>query len=166
MAARGYSCIACSILRTPHVHDHKLFDDACPSPYKYERKAYRTFRTKISFPPGTCYQCGCQQHVRDSLVKPMIARSPVSQLKYTDASGAPTLLHDFNDANHCDWTNTFIIVAWLVRMDPALQRVTRPILISGLDFEPCPFEKWLVREDSAFPMSNLLVLYHFLESRL
>lgn len=88
------------------------------------------------------------------------------QLKFTDIDGSRVPLHDYNDQAHCAWVDTFLIVAWLVRLDIGLQGELHKFLPAGLDFAPCPFESWLIAEDSLQPLSNLLALYHFFVRRL
>lgn len=66
MTARGPSCIACRLLCKPHVLDHSLRAcTACPNPLGAHKEQYGTFVVKVQkcFPPGTCFQCGCPQHV-------------------------------------------------------------------------------------------------------
>lgn len=88
------------------------------------------------------------------------------QLRFTDGEGEHSLLHDFNNSSRCDWEDTFTVVAWLVRVDVGLERNMREILPCGLDFKPCPFEEWILYDDHAAPMSNLLYLYYFFRSKL
>lgn len=94
-----------------------------------------------------------------------LPRLTVWQLQFSDDEGQHCLLHDYNNNSKCGLADTFLVVAWLVRMDPALQIAIRPIVPQGLDFESCPFEQWIMRDDQLAPLSNLLLLYHFLDVR-
>lgn len=166
MNARGPSCIACKLLRRPRTHDHPLRECIlCPNPFTTHKEQYRLFRAKIKFPSRTCYQCGCPQNVSSVSLSQRAVLTRL-QLKFTDTEGICVPLHDYNDQVHCAWANTFLIVAWLVRLDSELQAELHHVLPAGLDFVPCPFELWLTAEDYIKPLSNLLALYHFFVDRL
>lgn len=68
----------------------------------------------------------------------------------------------------CGWTDSFLTIAWLVRVVPELaaETVARGLFPRGLDYPDCLFEEWVCLADYQPPMSNLLALYLFFIDRL
>lgn len=65
MLARAGSCIACRLLRRYDAPDHLLVDCRySPNPHSARYKQHYTeWCHRLKFPLGTCYRCGCPQHV-------------------------------------------------------------------------------------------------------
>lgn len=168
MASRTQSCILCRLLCHPVEHDHVLSN--CKhslNPFAND-SGYALWKSQLRFPRGTCYACGCPQHVSFSL--PVCTRSSQHhplQLKYTNDKGTNENFHPYNNVSHCGWRDTFLVVAWLVRKSVRLQAELVNIFPRGLDYKHCPFEVWLTREErDQQPANNLLYLYMFFIARL
>lgn len=73
------------------------------------------------------------------------------------------VLHPYNNVpvEKCGWADTFLVIAWLIRVCLELAAETVALLPMGLDYADCLFKERICLSDYQPPLSNLLSLYHF-----